>query len=491
VKDTTYVMTIIAVDLDDNKSEPSDPLPVKAENSSNGPRITVKKVKGSTTNTAASIEYRLGQVIPTTENPTPAAITQAKMRIQLRNTGGVVRFTVAPDNALTPVNTPSSKDKKVTIPVSGATITDGTYYAFMQATHPTDNTKKTIVLKAIKVDKTAPVISNISKSSDIYSPDGSLFSTISYTINEASTVNIKINDAKGATVRTLSSKAPKKAGTHSIVWNGKNKSNAAVPDGQYTVLIEATNGVKLKTTNTTLKINVETKRPTFSKAKVSPTPLKLTTATATTTISYTISEKSKVTIKIYDKTETEVRTLLNEVTQEAGARTVTWNGKNGAVPSAFVADGTYQIRIDATDIPPATVKGTSGSDVPVASKQAVTTILAVVTDGKNLPTVTNVTATDESIISGTETTSVSYTLSESAKVTVQVLNGANSVVRTLDNAVTRAANTHTIVWNGRNASGALVPAGNYKIKITATDSTAKSASAEKAITVTAATPPPG
>ncbi len=490
VKDTTYVMTIVAVDLDDNKSEPSDPLPVKAENSSNGPRITVKKVKGSTTNTAATIEYRLGQVIPTDDNPTPAAITQAKMRIQLRSSNGTTRYTVAPDNALTPVNTPLSKNKKVSIPVSGSTITDGTYYVFMQATHPTDNTKKTIALKAIKVDKTAPVISNITKSNDIYSPDGSLFSTISYTINEASTVNIKINDAKGATIRTLSTKAPKKAGSHTIVWNGKNKSNVAVPDGLYTVMIEATNRVKLKTTNTSLKIYVETKRPTITKTKVSPTPLKLTTTTATTTISYTLSEKAKVTIKIYDKNEAEVRTLLNEATLEAGARTVTWNGKNGSVPSAFVTDGTYQIRIDAADIPPATVKGTSGSDVSVAAKQAVTSVLAVVTDGKNLPTVTNVSATDDSITSGSESTSVSYTLSESAKVTVQVLNAANSVIRTLDNAVTRAAATHTVVWNGRNASGVLVAAGNYKIKITAIDSTAKKATAEQAITVTAAPPPP-
>src|SRR4030095_1977267 len=43
-----------------------------------------------------------------------------------------------------------------------------------------------------------------------------------------------------------------------------------------------------------------------------------------------------------------VRTLVNNVSQSAGAQSVAWDGKNDS--STVVADGKYTYRIDASDV---------------------------------------------------------------------------------------------------------------------------------------------
>ena len=67
----------------------------------------------------------------------------------------------------------------------------------------------------------------------------------------------------------------------------------------------------------------------------------------TTTIRYTLSKDADVTLGVYDKTDTLVRTLLEDDPQATGARQVVWNGKNDA--AAAVPDGLYTYKIDAVD----------------------------------------------------------------------------------------------------------------------------------------------
>jgi flagellar basal-body rod modification protein FlgD len=60
-----------------------------------------------------------------------------------------------------------------------------------------------------------------------------------YTLpSDASNIQVKVVDASGATVRTLT--GDKTVGTHSITWDGKNSLGAQLPDGTYKLVVAAT-----------------------------------------------------------------------------------------------------------------------------------------------------------------------------------------------------------------------------------------------------------
>jgi len=66
----------------------------------------------------------------------------------------------------------------------------------------------------------------------------------------------------------------------------------------------------------------------------------------TTTISYTLKENARVNLKIYNTLGQVVKTLVNDQ-QQAGARTVHWDGTNEF--GARVASGVYIYRIEANN----------------------------------------------------------------------------------------------------------------------------------------------
>jgi hypothetical protein len=74
---------------------------------------------------------------------------------------------------------------------------------------------------------------------------------------------------------------------------------------------------------------------------------------------------------------------------------------------------------------------------------------------------------------------VTYSLSASGQVTVEVLNVAGRVVRRLAADSVSAAGVNNTVWNLRSDSGAAVPSGLYLVRVTAV-----SDSGERAETVT-------
>ena len=63
-------------------------------------------------------------------------------------------------------------------------------------------------------------------------------------------------------------------------------------------------------------------------------------------------------------------------------------------------------------------------------------------------------------------TNIEYTLQNPEKVTLRIYNVNGQVVRTLLNG-SQSAGTHTVLWNGRNERGAMVPSGLYFYRIDA------------------------
>ena len=66
-----------------------------------------------------------------------------------------------------------------------------------------------------------------------------------------------------------------------------------------------------------------------------------------------------------------------------------------------------------------------------------------------------------------DTLPITGTRNEAASVAIKVLNGSNKVVKTF--AVPSAGGNYSVAWNGRTSSGAILPAGTYRVVQTLTD----------------------
>ncbi len=66
-----------------------------------------------------------------------------------------------------------------------------------------------------------------------------------------------------------------------------------------------------------------------------------------------------------------------------------------------------------------------------------------------------------------DSTTLSYTLNEDAEVTVEVVNEANRLVRTITTNEFQTRGQHVAIWNGLDSQGQVVPDGRYRLQITA------------------------
>src|SRR5262249_16910544 len=119
---------------------------------------------------------------------------------------------------------------------SGGLVPDGTYLVKASFTDPNGNSGSTSV--SVTVDSTAPTATTLTNSTPVIAPGTTstvpTTTILSSTIGDANPLRytITIKDSGGTTVRTIigsfSPGAPQEVDT---VWDGKNDSNAIVPNG--------------------------------------------------------------------------------------------------------------------------------------------------------------------------------------------------------------------------------------------------------------------
>ena len=72
-----------------------------------------------------------------------------------------------------------------------------------------------------------------------------------------------------------------------------------------------------------------------------------------------------------------------------------------------------------------------------------------------------------------ETSEIRYRISQNGRVRVFIRNPGNNLVKTLMNFTQQAVGEYTIIWDGKDSQGNIVPViGHYKVEITVTDPTA-------------------
>lgn len=344
---------------------------------------------------------------------------------------------------------------------AGALVADGTYTYQITAVDAAGKVALPAI-GTITTDKTTPVISPFAVTSEPIDTTAGGTAEIAYTLSEQAKVTVGVYNSSNTLVKTLVSSALQ-SGSQTLTWDGKNSSGVLMGDGVYTIKVTATDLTGWVAAPVSAGVTVEGRAPQLTSVSDSPDPFR-PTGTTTNTIRYTLSENAVVSVVVYDEAGQPVKKLYDAQTL-AGSKSLTWNGKDES--GVIVASGTYTYRIAATDAFGKTAEA-SGTIFVDVTPPAVTDLM--ISENPFTPL-------------GTNTTEIRYTLGESAKVTVAILNGSNTVIRTISSNLAQTAGSNAVLWNGKNSSNVLVTAGSYTVRVTAVDSVGNSTVQTEVVTV--------
>ncbi len=201
-------------------------------------------------------------------------------------------------------------------------------------------------------------------------------------------------------------------------------------------------------------------------------------------ITYTVPAPANLSIYIANAGGVNVRNIGTYAKVPAGTRYTYWNGRDQY--NRVLPNGTYTIVVQGTTTDGATLATGRGTIIlgSTTSTPPPTTAKAI--------TVTSVTNSTFDPSAG-QTTTVNYTVPVAlTTLTNTVVNSVGTTVRMLGTYSNVAAKTYIAPWNGKDSSGAVVPAGVYTIKLTGKDSTGATVAGQATVTVKigTVTPPP-
>jgi flagellar hook assembly protein FlgD len=223
---------------------------------------------------------------------------------------------------------------------NGSVVADGSYRVTLSVHDGAGNT----VTRSwtVRVDAT-PAIVNATASPSLFSPNGDGAADtvrLSWSSNEAISGAARI--LRGTTV--VRSWAITKLAGGAITWNGTTATGTAAPDSAYTFRVSGRDAAGNLTTRTSGLVldrtlsTVRWSRPAFY-------PQDGDGIMASARMTFSLKRSAVVTVGIYSGA-TLVRTVWSGRSLVAGSYGWTWNGRN--VAGAFVARGTYQVRVTAT-----------------------------------------------------------------------------------------------------------------------------------------------
>ena len=263
---------------------------------------------------------------------------------------------------------------------------------------------------------------------------------ISFNASAAGCFDIKILDGNGWLMRQLNKgllTPDSQTGIINLAWNGNDDAGHKVANGTYTLVVTPPDVAKQLTAQVIVdKISFATN------VKVSPTtfsPNNITSNTAT--ITFNLSDNAYLTLEVYDSSQALVRTLATAQLTNAGPVSYIWDGKNDA--GTILPAGHYRFKISTRS-----EHGNSGD--PAYADVIISSVANAKVSSDNFNPHAGGSVTFD------------YDISQDAVLNVKVLDQAsNAVVRTLVNAATRSAGTHSEVWDGKDDIGQIAPDGAY------------------------------
>lgn len=171
-------------------------------------------------------------------------------------------------------------------------------------------------------------------------------------------------------------------------------------------------------------------------------------------ITYSIDQPAVVTVKLYDLNWKLVGVPSIEVLHPAGRYSVRLDGSGYGKP---LPSGAYYCSVQVFN---SAGKG-SGSDLMYVAR-----VLGKAPALGTTPALSGVAATPSPFAPATgATTSLGFTLSADAWVTVKVLDTKGMEIRMLINNAKQLAGSRSTKWDGKNSSGSLMPAGTYRFYV--------------------------
>ena len=347
----------------------------------------------------------------------------------------------------------------------GALVADG-IYSYEIITEDLAGNKNTDVGN-VRVDKTGPVIGPYSVTPKAISPSSSPGitdqATISYNISKEGTVEIRIISTTGPLVRQFGPYL-KSLGSHTETWDGNDASGNVVGEGDYRIeifLIDSAGNIG-NPNPAVMTVAVDNTPPAITGLLVVPpffSPMNSNPAYSAAMLKYNLSESAEVTIKVLDSLNNQVKTVITNIPQSPGLKSVTWDGKDDT--GAFVVDGTYTFDITATDA--------------ALNSTTVTTTVQVDNTGPvvNIVSVTPTPFAPDSIDPTLRKVDIKYILNDArvlctAEVKIKTRIGA--IVKDLgSNLVIPTGVLQTSTWDGKNTLGQIVEDGTYAVHISAVD----------------------
>ena len=283
------------------------------------------------------------------------------------------------------------------------------------------------------------VSASVSASAPLISPngDGVLDATrLHVRITGAADWRLVVRDKGGHAVASWSGQVA----TATITWKGTS-GGSAVPDGVYTAELTATPAGG-DATDAATQITVDTAAPRLSGAAVAPASFSPNGdgQNETTRVTYTLAEACAVRVCVLDANGVVVRWLHGWQGQDARRYSVSWDGRvtsgGGLSPAR---DGLYRVGVERRDAAGNAARRDSKVtlDRTLGSPSARPATFSPDGDGVR------------------DTTSLGFTLTRKASVTVRVLLG-DQVVRTLPLG-SLAAGARSATWDGRDACGMARP----------------------------------
>jgi flagellar hook assembly protein FlgD len=279
--------------------------------------------------------------------------------------------------------------------------------------------------------------------------------TLSSTLSESAAWVLRIRD--GATILAV---AMGTGQTPTITWDGRH-DGTPVADGTYTWDVRAADGWGNAPLLTEGQLRVDTLAPTLDGAGFTPMAAgSILTFSPngdgyrdTMSVAVHANEPATIEANIRDGGGTAVADV--GMLAPSGSASVTWDGRTTS--GAYAADGVYSLEVLARD---AAGNRSAPASIDVGLHKALKSVRAAA-----------VTFWPNDHDGYSNLLPLSFDLLSSQTVTWRIVDASGSTVRTLMTDQPLASGTHTVNWNGKDATGAYLPRGLYRSVVTATDGT--------------------
>jgi flagellar hook assembly protein FlgD len=432
--DGTHSITATATDASGRTSVPSAALSLIID-------TTAPAAPNQPALTPASDSGTAGDNITSVTTPTITGTAEAGSTVHILSDGATVGTTTA--------------DNSGNYSVAVSTLSAGSHSITATATDAAGNVSTTSAALSITIDTTAPAAPStpaLAPASDSGTGGDNITNvatpTFTGTAEAGSIVNI-LSDGTSVGSATADS-----SGNYSV-------TTSTLSAGSHSITATATDGAgNVSAASGALTVTIDTTAPP------APSTPALAPASDSGTAGDNITNVATPTFTGTAEAGSTVHILSDGVSVGSAAAD---SSGNYSIAASTLSDGTHSITATATD---------AAGNVSAASAALMVTI------DTTAPVISAVSASPNPFSVATDSsTTLSYTLSESGAVTVNVLDSGNNVVKTLLQSIVQSAGAQSVSWDGTDASGALVADGTYTLAVSMTDTAGNSATPQSTTVV--------